>query len=141
MFKSKKNKIKDIDEIKETTEDIEESADEEAEDGENTETEEAEDEIQAEAESDEDNFAEGIPDALVNELDEEDFEDFEEEEAEEKPFFLTGSDVFHIVRILAFIVFVVSIVYSVSHPNKLAATIVMYVSILFIITLFMAEKK
>ena len=132
MFKSKKNKIKDIDEIKETTEDIEESADEEAED---------EGPAEAEAESDEDNFAEGIPDALVNELDEEDFEDFEEEEAEEKPFFLTGSDVFHIVRILAFIVFVVSIVYSVSHPNKLAATIVMYVSILFIITLFMAEKK
>ncbi|MBR0131549.1 MAG: hypothetical protein IJM14_00550 [Lachnospiraceae bacterium] len=69
------------------------------------------------------------------------FEDFEEEDAEDKHFFLSTSDVFHIVRTLAFIVFVVSVVYSVSHPNMLSATLIMFFCILFILTLVMQEKK
>ncbi len=71
----------------------------------------------------------------------EEFEDFEEEDAEDKHFFLSTSDVFHIVRTLAFIVFVVSVVYSVSHPNMLSATLIMFFCILFILTLVMQEKK
>ncbi|MBR6273388.1 MAG: hypothetical protein IKR27_00080 [Lachnospiraceae bacterium] len=71
----------------------------------------------------------------------EEFEDFEEEDAEDKHFFLSTSDVFHIVRTLAFIVFVVSVVYSVAHPNILSATLIMFFCILFILTLVMQEKK
>ena len=71
----------------------------------------------------------------------EEFEDFEEEDAEDKHFFLSTSDVFHIVRTLAFIVFVVSVVYSISHPNILSATLIMFFCILFILTLVMQEKK
>ena len=71
----------------------------------------------------------------------EEFEDFEEEDAEDKHFFLSTSDVFHIVRTLAFIVFFVSVVYSVAHPNILSATLIMFFCILFILTLVMQEKK
>ena len=122
MFGSKKKKIE---------ENIEETVNE-------TDIEAAEDMIEETVEetADEQEYE------AYEELDDvEEFEDFEEEDAEDKHFFLSTSDVFHIVRTLAFIVFFVSVVYSVAHPNILSATLIMFFCILFILTLVMQEKK
>ena len=76
-------------------------------------------------------------------LDEQEEDDIieEAEEAEEKSFFLSASDVFHIVRTMVFIVFLVSVIYSVSHPNVLLATLIMFFCIIFVLVLTMQEKK
>ena len=74
--------------------------------------------------------------------DSEEFDEFDElEEFDDGKTYMSHSDVFHIVRTLMFVVFLVSVIYSVAHPFAASATIFMFISIVVVAMLMMAEKK
>lgn len=150
MFGNKKKKNisdeaaeKPDEEIKTGQTDEDEAADKSEEDTVISKPDEAAENEQSDEENAEDPPTEDEIEEYEDWLDEQEEDDIieEAEEAEEKSFFLSASDVFHIVRTMVFIVFMVSVIYSVSHPNVLSATLIMFFCIIFVLVLTMQEKK